>query len=570
MDNGQVADVLEEIATLLEIQGENPFKSRAYLNAARTLRGLEDKVEDLVREGRLAGLKGIGEALTEKITTLVRTGALPYHQELLAAVPGPVLALLKIPGLGPRKARTLVERLGVTSLGELEYACHENRLAGLEGFGPRSQEKILQGIERLKRYASRFLIGDAWPAAERLAATLAALPGVGRVEPAGGVRRREETVEEIVLVAASPDPRATLAACAASASLARVGEAGATRLSATLAEGIPLTLLAAPEEAFACALLHATGNAAHLAGLRERARGRGLALEESALRRGTERLPAASEEAIYQALGMLYVPPELREGLGEIEAAAAGTLPDLVEPGDVRGILHVHSTWSDGRLPIETIVRRCADLGYEYVGITDHSQSARYARGLTPESLRQQQMDIDEARQRHPGIRVLKGSEVDILPDGRLDYPDEILATLDFVVASVHSSFGLPEEEQTRRIIRALENPRTTILGHPTGRLLLAREPYAVRLEEVLRAAARLGVHVELNANPHRLDLDTAAARLARSLGVRLAIDPDAHDEAGLTDVRFGLGVARRAGLTADRILNTVPAADLPRALLRT
>ena len=384
------------------------------------------------------------------------------------------------------------------------------------------------------------------------------------------MRRREETVEAIVLVAAGPDPRVALAACAASAALARVGEAGATRLSATLDEGIPLTLLAVPEKGFGCALLHATGSAAHLAGLRERAQRRGLTLEESALRRGADALPAATEEAIYQALEMAYVPPELREGLGEIEAAAAGTLPVLVGPGDVRGILHVHSTWSDGRLPIETIVKRCAELGYEYVGLTDHSQSARYARGLTPESLKQQQMDIDEAQRRHPEIRVLKGSEVDILPDGRLDYPDEVLATLDFVVASVHSSFGLPEEEQTRRIIRALENPRTTILGHPTGRLLLAREPYAVRMEEVLRAAARLGVHVELNANPHRLDLDTAGARLARSLGVRLAIDPDAHDEAGLTDVRFGLGVARRAGLTADRILNTVPVADLPRALARS
>ena len=385
MDNGKVADVLEEIASLLEIQGENPFKSRAYLNAARTLRGLEDKVDDLVREGRLAGLKGIGEALTEKITTLVRTGALPYHQELLAAVPAPVLELLKIPGLGPRKARALVEGLGITSLGELEYACHENRLAGLEGFGPKSQERILQGIERLKRYASRFLLGDAWLAAERLAATLAALPGVSRVEAAGAVRRREETVEAIVLVAAGPDPRVALAACAASAALARVGEAGATRLSATLDEGIPLTLLAVPEKGFGCALLHATGSAAHLAGLRERAQRRGLTLEESALRRGADALPAATEEAIYQALEMAYVPPELREGLGEIEAAAAGTLPVLVGPGDVRGILHVHSTWSDGRLPIETIVKRCAELGYEYVGLTDHSQSARYARGLTPE-----------------------------------------------------------------------------------------------------------------------------------------------------------------------------------------
>jgi len=570
MDKGRVADVLEEIGLLLEVAGESPFKSRAYENAARTIRLLDRDLLEVVQEGRLKELKGIGEALAEKITRLVTTGALPYYDELRAAVPPVLYELLKIPGLGSKRARLLVDRLGIRSLDDLEAACRQGRLRDLAGFGEKSQEKILKGILQVREYGEQALLGQALPLAEALLAGLRAMREVRRADCAGSLRRGRETVEGIVLVASAAEAGRAADAFARLPHVKDVTLRDGPHLSAVCDGPVRADLfLLADDGAYAAALLHRTGSPAHLEALGERARRRGLQLREDGLFRGGERLPCPDEEAIYRSLGLPFVPPELREGEGEIEAAEAGGWPELLQPSDVRGILHVHSTWSDGRLPIDELVGKCVALGYQYVGITDHSQSARYARGLSPESLTQQQMQIDEARRRHPAIRVLKGSEVDILADGSLDYPEEVLRTLDFVVASVHSSFGLPKEEQTRRIIRALGNPHTTILGHPTGRLLLRREPYAVDLRAVLEAAARGGVYVELNANPHRLDLDTAACRLARSLGARLAIDPDAHDEAGLTDVRFGVGIARRAGLLASDLLNTAPAARLDEALAR-
>ncbi|MFQ5877522.1 MAG: DNA polymerase/3'-5' exonuclease PolX [Acidobacteriota bacterium] len=569
METGQVADLLEEIAALLEIRGDNPFRARAYLNAARTLRSLGRSVAELVGSGELPRLKGIGPSLSESIATLTRTGRLPYLEELRASVPPALLEILAIPGLGPRKARALIERLEVSSLGELEYACHENRVSRLEGFGARSQEKILEGIRRVKAYRGRFLLGEALGQAEEIEAAVGPLPDVRRTCAAGALRRRVETVQEIVLVAASPAPDHSAAAFIRLPQIASVRSRDGRWVEASLASGIPVRLRLVAEDRFGAALLSETGSAEHLAALRDRARGAGLRLREDGLERGDGALPAPDEEAIYRALGLPVIPPELREGRGEIEAAAAGSLPDLVADRDLRGILHVHSTWSDGRLSVEEIVRRCAGLQCEYVGITDHSQSARYARGLTPESLRRQQEEIDGVREAFPRIRVLKGSEVDILPDGSLDYPDEVLRGLDFTVVSVHSAFRLTRAEQTRRITTALRNPRATILGHPTGRLLLARDAYDVDLEEVLRVAAAEGVYLELNAHPRRLDLDSAACRRARSLGARFAIDPDAHDAAGLTDTRFGVAVARRAGLEAADILNTLPAARLPDALAR-
>ncbi|MBI1950086.1 MAG: hypothetical protein HYS34_01830, partial [Acidobacteria bacterium] len=396
------------------------------------------------------------------------------------------------------------------------------------------------------------------------------LPDVRRAECAAGVRRRLETVEGLVLVASVRDHERVADAFCRLPAVESVSSRGEARLSVVCHGPLPVDLVQAGDDgAYAAVLLHWTGGPGHLEALAERARLRGLALREDGLFRGGERLPCPDEEAIYRAIGLSFVPPELREGSGEVEAAAGGEPLELVREGDIRGIFHVHSTWSDGRLPIDDLVRRCVALGYQYVGISDHSQSARYARGLTLESLRQQQTQIDEARRRYPGIRILKGSEVDILADGSLDYPDEVLDGLDFVVASVHSAFSLPQAEQTRRIVRALAHRHTTILGHPTGRLLLRREPYAVDLRAVLEAAAREGVYVELNASPYRLDLDAAACRLARSLGARLSIDPDAHDAQGLEDVRYGVGIARRAGLRASDVLNTLPADQLDRALAR-
>jgi DNA polymerase (family 10) len=571
VDRERAAEILEEIALLLEMKGESPFKSRAYARAATLLRTSEEDFDGLVRAGRLETLPGIGAALAAKLTTLWITGRLPYIEELRGQVPhaGAIRDLLQVQGLGVKRARQLAETLRIGNLGELEYACRENRLLELPGFGPRAQEKILRGIERLKGNRGRILQDEALEATEALRAAVAAWPGIRDVAGAGPLRRAVETVDAIVLVAAG-EPGAGLERDAAA--LPGVTEAVSPvpgLIEARLRGALPLRLAVVPESGRGCALVAHTGSEAHLAGLRERAAGLGLDLRPDGLLRGGDRLPVRDEADLYRALGLPLIPPERREGRGEIEAAAAGRLPALVQAADLRGVLHVHSTWSDGRLSIEEIVRRCAEAGYEYVGITDHSRSARYARGLTAESLRLQQLQIDEARARHPGIRVLKGSEVDILPDGSLDYPDEVLATLDFVVASVHSQFGLPSAEQTRRIVRALRHPRTTILGHPTGRLLLARDPYAVDLEAILGAAAAAGVAVELNAHPQRLDLDSDACRRARELGARVAIDPDAHDAAGLAHVRFGVGVARRAGLGPADVLNTVPAARLHAVLER-
>jgi DNA polymerase (family 10) len=569
MNAMQVSDLLEEIADLLEIRGENPFKSRAYQNAARTLRALDRDLSELVRSGELARLKGIGRALSEKITTLAETGHLSYLDELRASVPAATLDLLKIPGLGPKKARLLVDRLQIGSLGELEYACHENRLLHLEGFGARSQDRILEGLNRLKQYANRFLLGEALPLAEAVIESVTAEPAVTRAGIAGDLRRRTETVGSLDLVAAGSDPGLVRGALARSSRLKNSSPEGDVGLQGVLDTGMPLRARIVPEDSYAVALLHATGHARHLAALHARGRERGLDLSERGLIRDHQVIPCTDEAAIYSALGLPFFPPELREGIGKTGAALATSLPRLVEDADVRGILHVHSTWSDGRLGIEAILARCSELGYQFVGITDHSQSARYARGLSPDSLRRQQEEIDAAAARRAGLRVFKGSEVDILPDGSLDYPEETLRTLDFVVASVHSSFRLPRAEQTRRIVRALKHRRTTILGHPTGRLLLAREAYDVDLEEVMRAAAGEGVYLELNANPRRLDLDSEACRRARSLGAHFAIDPDAHDRDGLDDVRYGVAVARRAGLEATDILNTLPPARLEEALTR-
>lgn len=570
MDKNRVADVLEEIGLLLEVAGESPFKCRAYENAARTIRELDRDLVQMVQEGRLRDLKGIGEALSEKITSLVTTGSLPYYDELRASVPGILYELVRIPGLGSKKARLLVERLGLQSLEDLERACRQDRLRDLTGFGGKTQDRILKGIEQVRAYGRQVLLGRALPLADDLEAALRSLPAVRRADCAGDARRRRETVEGLVLVASVTDAARVADAFCRLPAVESAPLRSDTRLSVVCHGPLPADLVLVRDDGdYAITLLHQTGGPGHLEALGEHARRRGLALREDGLFRGGERIPCPDEETIYREIGLSYVPPELREGAGEVEAAAGGAPLELLQAGDVRGIFHVHSTWSDGRLPIDDLVRRSLALGYQYVGISDHSQSARYARGLTPESLGQQQLQIDAARAQHPGIRILKGSEVDILPDGSLDYPDEVLDRLDFVVASVHSSFSLPKAEQTRRIVRALGNRHTTILGHPTGRLLLQREPYEVDLRAVLEAAARAGVYVELNASPHRLDLDTAACRLARSLGARLAIDPDAHDAQGLEDVRYGVGIARRAGLRASDVLNTLPAVALDRALAR-
>jgi len=562
MTRKEVVAALDEIAVLLELSGENPFKTRAYHNAARALQGLSEDLATLVDEGRLGGVPGIGKAIEDKVTTLVRTGGLPYLDALRAEVPAGLMEWLAVPGLGPKKVRAIHRALGITSLGELEYACRENRLRDLDGFGVASQAKILAGIERVRIHAGRFLQPVVQDQARRIVELVRSVPGVVRAEVCGSVRRRGETSKDIDVVASCPDADAVMDALAGSDLVEEVASRGPTKCSVRLAAGPGADVRVVDDDAFPFAVLYFTGSKEHNIRLRARAQALGMKLNEYALERddGTGSVACADETAVYRALDLPWIPPELREDRGEIEAAASGDVPDLVAESDLVGVLHCHSNWSDGSAGIAEMAEAARARGYAYLGLCDHSQAAAYAGGLDAERVREQHREIDRVNAGFAGaFRVLKGIEVDILPDGSLDFPDDVLRTFEFVVASVHSAFHLSETDQTARILRALANPYVDVLGHPTGRLLLSRDPYAVDLPRVVREAAARGVAIEVNAHPQRLDLDWAHLRIGRAHGLKTAIDPDAHDPDGLDVVAHGVGIARKGGCTRDDVLNAWP-----------
>jgi DNA polymerase (family 10) len=560
-DKTAVADALEEIGLLLELLGENPFKTRAYANAARVLRALDRDLDDLVRTKQLGEIKGFGPALVEKIGALVTTGRLPYLEELRKQVPAGMLDWLKIPGLGPKKARAIHLNLGIATLSQLETAAKEGRLRDLEGFGAASEKKILDGIARVRDHASRFLQPLIRSEADRLLALVRAIPGVERAEVAGSARRRGETSKDIDVVCTATDPRKVLDAFAAAPGVAAVIGKGDTKCSVVLESGPNADLRVVEAKAYPFALLYFTGSKAHNIALRGRAGKLGLKLNEYALASEDGReIAAADEAAIYRALDLPWIEPELREDTGEIEAAQAGTLPKLLERSDLKGILHSHSTWSDGTASIREMAEAARAMGMTYFGLCDHSRAAAYAGGLSIERVREQHAEIDRINADYAGsFRVLKGIEVDILADGALDYPDEVMRSFDLVVASVHSRFNLGADEQTARMVRAIESGFVDIVGHPTGRLLLTRDGYPLHLHRVLDAAAERGVAVEINAHPMRLDLDPPALRYGLARGMKTAIDPDAHDTAGLHDVDYGIGVARKGWCTVDDVLNAWP-----------
>ncbi len=556
MDRKEVARVLSEIATLLELKGENPFRSRAYVNAARAIEALEGDLEELVREGRLKEVESIGQGLAEKIGELVSTGRLGAYDALKAEIPAGLMEMLRIPGLGPKRAKAVFDALGIQSVGELEYACHENRLVELKGFGLKSQENLLRGIAYLKKFRERHLLSEAERQAEAVVTAVRKAPGVARLSIAGSLRRRRETIKDIDIVVSSPQPEPIMAAFTEFEGVETVVARGPTKSSVRLRDGIQVDLRVVQDAEFPFALLYFTGSKQHNIALRARALKMGLKLNEYGLFERETLLAAASEEEIFGRLGLAPIAPELREDTGEIEAAEQGELPGLVAPGDLQGIFHTHSTWSDGKNSIEQMALAARDAGYSYIGLSDHSQSATYAHGLTIDEVRQQHDEIDRLNQRLTGIRILKGIEADILADGSLDYPEEVLHSFDFVVASIHSGFGATEKEMTERMVKAIENPATTIIGHPTGRLLLARDGYPVDLDRVIDACLKHGVSIEVNANPHRLDIDWAQCRRAHEAGCRVAINPDAHDVDGLADVAYGIDTARRGWIEAGDVLN--------------
>ena len=562
VDKRYVCDILEEIGTLLELQGANRFRVLAYAKAARALDSVTEDIHALVREQRLTDIPGIGEALSQKITELVTTGRLTYYDELRRSFPDGLLALLRVPGLGPKKVKVLYDELGITSLGELEYACQENRLLDLTGFGQKTQENILKGLAFLQRHQDRRLYSEALAAAEAVAALLRKQSGVKALAVCGSLRRHNETIGDIDILVAGANAK-LMHAFTTGPQVERVLAEGETKSSVQLRSGIQCDLRLVSVEEFPFAQLYFTGSKEHNVLLRSRAIKRGLKLNEYGLYQGHKRLPCADEAVIYKTLGLAYIPPELREGMDEIELAERGKLPELIEPKHIRGVFHTHTNFSDGAATLEQMAAAAKRQGYHYMGVSDHSQSATYAHGMQPADVKRQQREIDALNERLKGLRLLKGAEVDILPGGALDYPDALLATMDFVIASVHSRFTMGEEEMTARIITAMRNPHVTMLGHPTGRLLLAREPYAVNLTHVIDAAADLGVVVELNANPHRFDLDWRMCRYAQERGVLVSINPDAHQTDGLADTAFGVGIARKGGLGADDVLNTRTLADV-------
>jgi len=559
VDKRKIVEILKEMAVLYEIKGENPFKVRAYENAARALEGLPDDLESLIESGEIKKVKGIGSGILEKIQILMDTGHLPVYEEMKKEIPEGLLEMLKIPGMGPKKVKAVWEKLGITNIGELEYACKENRLVDLEGFGARTQEKILQGIEMVKKFKERHLISEALTEATIIYEAIKDFPGVIRSQVAGSLRRWKETIKDIdILVSADDTHRLKIMDHFTSLpNVETVTAKGETKSSVVLKSGINADLRIVSDAQFPYALHHFTGSKEHNIAMREHANKLGLKMNEYGLFRGEENIPCKNEEEIFKQLGMDFIPPELRENFGEIEAALEYRLPSLIEFNDVRGMLHVHSNYSDGVNSIEDIARACQELGYEYVLLCDHSKTSYYANGLDEERVKEQHAEIDEINQKLNGFRILKGIECDILPDGSLDFSDEVLATFDAVVVSVHSRFNMTEEEATRRIIKALANPFVTIFGHPTGRLLLAREGYPVDLYRIIDAAAEFGVAIELNANPHRLDLDWRFCKYAREKGAMISIGTDAHRIEGLDDMKYGIGIARKGWLSKENVLNT-------------
>jgi DNA polymerase (family 10) len=577
MTKNEIADVLAEIGTLMELKGENPFKVRAYSSGARAIEALEKaEFEKLLAEGSIQSVKGIGEALAAKITELHATGHLEFLDKLKASIAPGLVEMLKIPGMGPKKVAALGRELGVTSVAELEKACRDGRVAALAGFGEKTQEKILAGIRNRVAYSQRHLWWDANDAAAPILAGLRALPQVGRAETAGSLRRGLETVGDLDFLVSAEDVGPVVAWFTGQAGVLEVTAKGDTKASVRLEGGLQADLRILPPGQFAFALHHFTGSKDHNVQMRQRALDRGMSLSEWGLvpsaGEGTAKekagrsagVKADDEKAIFAALGLSFIPPELREGMGEIEAAEKGEIPRLVELGDLRGAFHNHTTQSDGSSTLSEMAGAAQALGWEYLGISDHSKSSRQANGLTEERLLRQVAEIKALNaSRRFKTRVFTGTECDILPDGRLDFGDAVLAKLDYVVASVHSSFGQDEEAMTARIIRAVENPRVTMLGHLTGRLLLEREAYKVDAGKVIDAAIANGVAVELNANPYRLDMDWRHWRKAAARGLECVINPDAHDTEGLGYVRAGINSARKGWLTRADVVNTLPLAQV-------
>lgn len=564
MTKEDVAAALQEYGVLLELHGEPSFRTNSYAMSARALLSFEGDFAALVAAGRIGEIPGIGLTLKAKIETLMATGNLPQLEALRAEIPPGLIQMLRIPGLGPKKVKAIHDQLQIDSLDGLKAACLDGRIAGLKGFGAKTQAKILDGLRFVAEVGNRVRIDQGLTIGSIIAGRMRAVDGTAAVLVCGSVRRMQETVGNVGLLVSSVDPGAVIEAFVQQAGVVRIIErtdVSAAVLLAIVVDGTKVEVLAdvrvVSADEFPVTLVQYTGSKSHVEGLRARAKDLGFQLTETQLTKNGKSLKLADETDVYDALGLQFIPPELRENTGEIEAAAEEALPRLVEVADIRGVLHNHTTYSDGAASLKEMALACKALGLEYFGVGDHSQSLKIARGLSPESVHKQHAEIDALNRELDGIQILKGTECDILEDGSLDYPDELLRTFDYVVVSVHTLFNMSDEAMTARVCKALSHPATTILGHATGRLLLRREGYKIDLDEVLRCAAKHGKMIEINAQPTRLDLDWTYVRKAKAMGIPIVINPDAHSEGELALFAFGVDVARRGWLEAKDVFNS-------------
>jgi DNA polymerase (family 10) len=571
MENPELAAAFDEVADLLELEEANPFRVRAYRNAARTIRDLPVPAAEIARssEQRLEDLQGIGEDLAGKIQTLLKTGDLPLRQELRGRLPSGLRDLLEVAGLGPKRARILYQQLGISSLESLREAAESHRIRGIKGFGAKTEENIIRELQHVSKEERRFYLADAKVYADALLRHLRATPGVNAAEMAGSYRRCKETVGDLDLLVTCQVAGSVMDRLAAYEGVAEVLARGGTKMTVRLKIGIQVDLRVVPQESYGAALQYFTGSKAHNIILRRMAQEKGLKINEYGVFRGKRRIAGRTEEQVYATLGLPYIPPELREARGEIELAMEHRLPHLLELDDLRGDLHMHTNVTDGRASLEAMVLAAKRRGHKYIAITDHSKRVTMANGLDARRLRAHWKSIDELASRIKGMTVLKGVELDILEDGTLDLPDDVLAEADWVVASIHYGQNQPRERITRRLLNAIRSPYVHAIGHPTGRLIGKRKGYDVDLDTVLKAAADYGCMMELNSQPSRLDLDDVALIAARERGVSIVINTDAHSTEELALLEFGVYQARRAGLEAKNVANSRPLAKFRQLLKR-
>jgi len=571
MDNDDIAALLYEVADILDLQGVG-FKPQAYRRAARSLESLDEEVARVAERGELRDIPGVGEAIADKIEEVLRTGRLAYLERLRSEVPAGLLDILRVPDVGPKKAMVLYKELGISDIDQLKAAALEHRLRSLKGFGEKSEEKILQGIAVVEGTARRTLLGDAYPIAREYVDHLRSRLDIRLISPAGSLRRGKETVGDIDILAGSSDAESVMSAFTSYPQVSEVLAKGPTKSSVRLRGGLQVDLRVVEPASYGAALQYFTGSKEHNVALRGIGVKAGLKLNEYGVfdRESGERIAGADEEEVYRALGLRWMPPEIRENAGEIEASSEGTLPDLVQQDRVLGDFHVHTSWSDGVNSVEDMVKAALSRRYRFVAVTDHSVSLKITRGLTPARLKEQVREVDRLKEKYRGkIAIFAGSEVDIKADGSLDFDESVLRQLDIVIGSVHSRFKMDRAEMTRRVVTALESGWVDILGHPTGRLIGERDPYEVDLEKVFEAANRLDACMEINSYPNRLDLKDVHARLAKDRCVRVAIGTDAHRTDEMDYLSLGVVTARRGWLSDADVANTTSAEGILKWLRR-